>query len=224
MTTASSISRLTIFDAVIANEAKTRLSAGEKLSHRNDPSLIAMIQERGNAARSGMDSLQEVVERKSAFDRNDDFTIQDKGFLTQRQRGSEHLRKIAAQILTRFRPHRHGVGISRQQATKAIPFRLVLPFFADRDSIDRSRLHSLDIVATVPHVSLRCGRSDEVQSCGGMKSGGVTLRLANLARAGLFHLHTAFAERRMRAAAMKGLGPLPLPSAISSMDRLEATE
>src|SRR4051812_40073823 len=42
--------------------------------------------------------------------------------------------------------------------------------------------------------------------------------------AALFEPHTALAGRLARAALMKGLGPLPFPSVISSMERPEATE
>src|ERR1700752_3792892 len=95
-----------------------------------------------------MDALQEILERESAFDRNNDLTIQDEVFLAQRQRGSNKLRKIATEILTRPRIHGRGVSTPRQQATEPVPFRFVLPFLADRDGVDRSRFHGLDIIAT----------------------------------------------------------------------------
>jgi hypothetical protein len=47
-----------------------------------------------------MDALQKIVERKSAFYRNDYLAIQDEASLAQGQRGSDHLWKIAAQIMT----------------------------------------------------------------------------------------------------------------------------
>src|SRR3954470_8932575 len=50
------------------------------------------------------------------------------------------------------------------------------------------------------------------------------LTAVRAAAAALFELHTALAGRLARAALINGLGPLPLPSAISSMERPEATD
>jgi len=49
-----------------------------------------------------MDALQKVVEGKSDSDRNDKFTIHDKVFFAQHQRGSKHFWKTAGQILARL--------------------------------------------------------------------------------------------------------------------------
>src|ERR1700709_1449038 len=46
-----------------------------------------------------MNALQEVVERKLAIDRNDNFAINDKPPCAQRSGGSNELRKIAGQLL-----------------------------------------------------------------------------------------------------------------------------
>ena len=79
------------------------------------------------SARSRMDALQKVVERKSTTKRNDNFAVKNEAFFPDCQCGSDNFRKIAAQILPGFGIHGHRFVVSRQKATKAIPFRFVLP-------------------------------------------------------------------------------------------------
>ena len=62
----------------------------------------------------------------------------------QRGRRNGNFRKIASQIPTRFRGHGDRLAVPLKQAAEAIPFRFVLPLLANRDRIDRARLHRLE--------------------------------------------------------------------------------
>src|SRR4029079_18364976 len=77
----------------------------------------SQVQRRGylgqlfDAARRRMYALQKGVERKLAFEGNDDLTIQNKARRFQTQRARYDLREISLQILAAFGNHRNFVAI-----------------------------------------------------------------------------------------------------------------
>src|SRR6266481_6585536 len=88
-----------------------------------------------------MNAHQQVVEREIAADGDHDFSIQHKLFGTKSAERFDEFRKISGQWLSGFGFEINSVAISKCQAAKAIPFRLVVPFRSLGQNFGGLRLH-----------------------------------------------------------------------------------
>ncbi|MGY4599847.1 hypothetical protein ACVWXL_007593 [Bradyrhizobium sp. GM22.5] len=85
--------------------------------------------------------MQQRVEGKPLAVRHDDLAVEGEAIRLQLQRRGDDLGEITRKVFTGFRAQINAAAVAREQATKAIPFRLVLPLLAARDRVDRARLH-----------------------------------------------------------------------------------
>ncbi len=88
-----------------------------------------------------MNPLQQVVERKRLAARHHDLAVEQKLGGLQFKGGLDQFGKIAGQVFAGLGTELDLAVVAGKQAAEAIPFRLILPFFALRDGIDRARFH-----------------------------------------------------------------------------------
>src|SRR5690348_8322675 len=88
-----------------------------------------------------MNALQEQVERKALPIRNDEFAIEYKIPLGQAECLRNNFGKITAKVLTGFRSHLNDTAVTNEEASKAVPLRLILPQLPDRQTIDGAGFH-----------------------------------------------------------------------------------
>src|ERR1700750_927891 len=79
-----------------------------------------------------MDSLQEVVEREVAPDRDDDFAVHGEFLGLESECSADDVRKVTREVFAALGQHRDIVGLSRKDAAKPVPLGLVLPIGALR--------------------------------------------------------------------------------------------
>ena len=94
-----------------------------------------------NATRGGMEAQLQLVEDKGALHRNGQFAIENETFRGDSLERFDDVRKIAGERLARFRLQENFRAITKRDATEAVPLRLVLPFVADGNFVDGTRLH-----------------------------------------------------------------------------------
>ena len=94
-----------------------------------------------DAARGGVNPLQQIVERKRLAARHHDFAVEQEIGRLQSSRGIDQLGEVAGEVLARFRAQLDLVASAGEQAAEAVPLRLVLPLASARNRIDGTRLH-----------------------------------------------------------------------------------
>jgi hypothetical protein len=88
-----------------------------------------------------MNALEQRIEREGPAFGHHDLAVEHEVPRLEAPYRLDHLGEIAHQRFAGFRLQRDNVAPPKRQAAKAVPFRLVLPFGAEGDFIDRQRLH-----------------------------------------------------------------------------------
>ncbi len=118
-----------------------RFAVGSDQEVEHDQQRRRLRRQPLHPALRGMDALQQGVEGERAVERDDDLAVEHEGLGLDAKNGLDQLGIIAGQRLARLRLQLDLVVIAKHQATKAVPFRLVLPFVAGRDLVDRQSFH-----------------------------------------------------------------------------------
>src|SRR5215216_5822391 len=94
-----------------------------------------------DAARRRVDALQKIIERKAVADGNNQLAIESKLFIGQAHGRDRDFRKVTDKISPGLGLHPEAISASDQEATKAIPLRLILPLGSSWQTVDREGLH-----------------------------------------------------------------------------------
>jgi hypothetical protein len=90
-----------------------------------------------------MNSLQQVIERKPAGDRNGNLAIENELPSAKLTECSHQLRKVAGERLSRLGLHVDVLSVAKGQTAKSVPFWFVLPRASGRQLVNGEGLHRL---------------------------------------------------------------------------------
>src|SRR6202022_3548612 len=90
-------------------------------------------------ARGGMNSLQQIVERKGFAVRHDDFAVEPERRRLQFERRFAQLGKVGGKVFSRLRAEIDFAALPGEQAAEAVPLRLILPLRPAWNRIDGTR-------------------------------------------------------------------------------------
>jgi len=113
--------------------------AEQKIEHEQQGRRLT--RELLHPARRGMNALKQGIEGERAIAGNENLAVEHEFFGFDRKHRLDQVGKVAGQRLACFRLQLDLAAVAKNETAKAVPFRLVLPFRAGRDSRDRSRFH-----------------------------------------------------------------------------------